>query len=94
MVTNTTKEQFYSPTKKVLDLWKHTHRAYVGGVANRAKDLGVAQRSLNAKSLLRTKRLAMVKGKAQRVKTLKKWQGVQSDYNAHQPPPHQCLVRM
>ena len=93
MVTNTTKEQFYSPTKKVRDLWKHTRRTYVGVVANRAKDLGVAQRSLSTKSLLRTKRIAMVKGKAQRVKTLKKWKGFQDYYHTHQSP-HECPVRM
>ena len=71
MVTSNTKEQFYSPHKGVLDLWRSTHPTYLGQAANRSKDLGSTQRGLNVHSALRVKRIYHLKSKAQRVKTLK-----------------------
>ena len=70
MVTNSAKEQFYSPTKKVLDLRRTTHPKYIDSISHKAKDLGVSQRALNATSSARQKRMRQLKGKAQRVKTL------------------------
>ena len=71
MVTNMSKEQTYSPTKKVLDLWHKARPRYGGALAHKAKDLGVAQRGLNVRSHIRQKRLQEFKGKAQRVKSLR-----------------------
>ena len=52
MVTSNPTEQFYSPTKDVLDLWKRVRPRYAGALSKHAKDLGVAQRPVGIASLL------------------------------------------
>ena len=71
MVTSDAKEQFYSPSKAVLDLWERTHQGYKGAVGKRAKDLGVTQRGLNVSSGIRKKGVDDMRRKATRLKSLK-----------------------
>ena len=71
LVSSTAKEQFYSPSKPVLDLWKRTHRSYSGRCTQQAKDLGVTQRPLHRKSVMRPARLKDSGLKSRRIKTLR-----------------------
>ena len=64
MVSNDAKEQLYSPTVSVLQLWKRTQRTYAGTLSKKAKDLGVAQRGVNVASHTRKARLCDMKSKA------------------------------
>ena len=53
MATSNPKEQFYSPTTDVLDLWKRVHPRYAGALSKHTKDLGAAQRPVGIASRLR-----------------------------------------
>ena len=71
VISNESKEQFYSPSQAVLRIWRDTHRSYTGQVTKRAKDLGAMQRGFNVSSSLRAKRLVDVRQKCKRIKTLR-----------------------
>ena len=71
MITSDPKEQFYSPTKDVLDLWLRLHPKYSGKLSKHAKDLGAAQRPLGVASKLRGNRLVQAKSKVSRVRNLR-----------------------
>ena len=71
MLTSDPKEQFYSPSKDVLDLWLRLHPKYRWKVAKHAKDLGAAQRSVGVSSKLRGVRLLHAKSKISRVRHLR-----------------------
>ena len=73
MASNAAKEQLYSPTVGVLQLWKRTQRTYAGTLSKKAKDLGVAQRGVSIASHIRKTRLGDMKCKARRVSTLRSW---------------------
>ena len=64
------KEQFFSPTIDVINLWQKLHPGYAGHKGKTAKDLGASQRGIGRKSTMRGTRMAEASRTAKRIRTL------------------------
>ena len=70
VVLSQPKEQFFSPTVDVINLWNQLHPGYSGHKGKTAKDLGASLRGIGRKSTMRGPRMTEASHKAKRIRTL------------------------